>query len=241
MNELDGITQKVDVLNHVPIGMFLIRKDYSVIFWNKCLENWTGVGSKDIIGKNLGDNYSHFKTPAYYARLGIIFQGGPPAIFSSQLHKHIIPSPLPNGSFRIQHTTVTSVPSIDGKSYYALFAIEDVSDISRRIQAIKEAEKTKIEKEKLKGVIETAGAVCHELNQPLMIISALSEIIMNQISEGDSMYKNINNIFKAVKRAGATTQKLANITRYETRAYVSGSKIIDIDKASEASSIVPQE
>ena len=43
--------------------------------------------------------------------------------------------------------------------------IESLSDISE----FKRAETERLEKEKLQALVETAGAVCHEMNQPLMM------------------------------------------------------------------------
>ncbi|MEE8392363.1 MAG: PAS domain S-box protein, partial [Anaerolineae bacterium] len=58
----------------------------------------------------------------------------PPVIFSSQLHGYIIPSPLRGGQLRIQRTTVTPVPASDGAGFYALFAIQDVTELTHRIR-----------------------------------------------------------------------------------------------------------
>ncbi|MEO6860630.1 MAG: diguanylate cyclase, partial [Microcoleus sp.] len=115
-----------------------------------------------------------------------IFAGGPPTIFSSQIHKHLIPATWQDGQQRIQQTTVNAVPALeagieeqeirdwvihtlelepDGNcgaraptsaflsresppstsssiwpgvnspSFYALLVIQDVSDLTHRIQA----------------------------------------------------------------------------------------------------------
>ncbi len=87
------------------------------------------------------------------------------------------------------------------------------------------------ETEKFQGVIEMAGTVCHELNQPLQIISGNCEILMLDIKKDSPFYKNIQAIEKHVRRMGDITSKLMKITKYETKAYLQG-KIIDLDKAS---------
>ncbi len=232
MSEFEELALKFSILNHVPIGMFLLRNDYTIVFWNRCLEDWTGTDAKDIVGKNLGDEYPHFNQLSYQSRLGIVFDGGPPAIFSSQLHGSILPAPLPDGKLRIQHTTVIAVPADDGKNNYALFSVEDVTDLSRKITAIREAEKANIEKEKLAGVIEMSAAVCHELNQPLMVISGLSDILLWDMEEDHPLYKHLTAMQEQLDKTGLITKKLMNITRYETREYTAGRKIIDIDKSS---------
>jgi diguanylate cyclase (GGDEF)-like protein len=63
-----------------------------------------------------------------------MFGGGPPTIFSSQLHRHIIPAPLPSGRFRSQYTVVTGVPAPETEGVYALFSIQDVTSLTEAIE-----------------------------------------------------------------------------------------------------------
>ncbi len=98
--------------------------------------------------------------------------------------------------------------------------------ISHRLQA--EAELR--EHGKLQGAMEMAGAVCHELNQPMQAVSGYSEIIMMEIEAGDPLSKKLESIKQQIDRMGIITRKLMDITRYETTEYKQG-KIIDIDKA----------
>ena len=90
-------------------------------------------------------------------------------------------------------------------------------NVGRRIIDLQDA---LLEKEKLQGVIEMAGAVCHDLNQPLMAISGFSEILLMNTSEDNPQYPNIRNIQEQVERMGKITRRLMNITRYKTKAYL---------------------
>jgi PAS domain S-box-containing protein len=105
--------------------------------------------------------------------------------------------------------------------------IECFIDISEH----KIAEQERMKKEKLEGIIEMAGAVCHEMNQPLLAISGYSELISMNISRDDPLYEKLSKIKEQSYKLGEITQKLMGITRYETREYLQ-SKIIDIDKSS---------
>lgn len=134
MNELNAVTQQFGILDHVPVGVFILHGDFTVLFWNTCLEDWTDIPRHTIVGANIGDHFPHLRQPKYTGRLQNIFEGGPPTIFSSQLHQSIIPARLPNGQARIQHTTVTAVRAPDGTGFCALFVIQDVTDLTSRIQ-----------------------------------------------------------------------------------------------------------
>jgi len=104
-----------------------------------------------------------------------------------------------------------------------------ISDISWR----KQAEQERLEKEKLMGVIELAGAVCHELNQPMQtIVFEYSKLSPADNRAGDAVAHIMKNIKQQIGIMRQLTRKLMRITRYETREYIGGGKIIDIDKSS---------
>ena len=94
------------------------------------------------------------------------------------------------------------------------------------------SESERIYREKLQAVLETAGAICHELNQPMMAISGHTELLMETLDSGDPVYQKIEKIKSQVERMSAITQKLMGITRYETKDYVQGERIVDIEKSS---------
>jgi len=75
-----------------------------------------------------------------------------------------------------------------------------------------------------------AGAVCHELNQPMQAVLGYSEIIMKDLEDDSPLYDKIKNIAQEIDRMGAMTNKIMRIAQYETKDYLK-SKIIDIDKA----------
>ncbi len=94
------------------------------------------------------------------------------------------------------------------------------------------AENDRIMREKLQGVLELAGAICHELNQPLMAVSGYAELGLLGMDKGDPLYKKLDNIKLQIERMGNITKNLMRITRYETMDYSGGKRIIDIDRAS---------
>ncbi len=96
----------------------------------------------------------------------------------------------------------------------------------------RQLEEEKFQKERLQGVIEMAGAACHELSQPLQTLAAYSHSLLYDLPENSPVVEKITMIKKAIFEAGQITKKIMNITKYETKEYINGSKIIDIDKAS---------
>lgn len=97
------------------------------------------------------------------------------------------------------------------------------------------AEKERVNREKLEAVLETAGAVCHELNQPMMTIAGYSELLLLKKTGDDPIYDKLDKILDQIDRMGKITRKLMTITRYATKDYSHGKKIIDLDKSSSTS------
>ncbi|MDH3973202.1 MAG: PAS domain S-box protein [Deltaproteobacteria bacterium] len=176
MQGKDSEVKLFSAFDYVPFGVFIIDSAFTVLFWNRCLEEWTGVARSEIENNHIGDHYPHFNKKIYANRIEGIFEFGPPLIFSSQLHRHLIPSPMENGNLRIQQTTVTSIPSLDNKEAYALFAIHDVTDETRRImdyrkmrdRAITEVEERKKAEDALKKSEEKFSL--HVQQTPLGVI-----------------------------------------------------------------------
>lgn len=106
--------------------------------------------------------------------------------------------------------------------------IECISDITE----LRRAELERLEKEKLQALVETAGAVCHEMNQPLMAVSAYGELCLMDLEEEHPAFSKIQKIVEQAGRMARITRKLTTVTNYRTRSYLKG-KILDINSDSD--------
>jgi diguanylate cyclase (GGDEF)-like protein/PAS domain S-box-containing protein len=159
------------LLDHSPIGHFVVQRDFMVVFWNRCLETWTGIPRNEIVGHSIIERFPHLGEPKYASRIKSMFTGGPPTIFSSQLHKLLVPAPLPGGKFRIQYSVVTAVPDKEGDGFYALFSLQDVTSLSEAIEdhqlALKKAAEEMDERKKVEVKLVRYTEELKRLNQVL--------------------------------------------------------------------------
>ncbi|MGR3176492.1 MAG: PAS domain-containing hybrid sensor histidine kinase/response regulator [Candidatus Anammoxibacter sp.] len=144
-NKKDDFT----LLDSNPIGQFVINKEFKVIFWNKCIENWTGINRKQIVNTDLLQYYPHLKSATYTNRIKKVFKNTMPAVFSSLIHEHFIPFTIYGEVLRTQHVTATCIFGKESDENYVLVSIQDTSNLmssivklNREIESRKKAEET---------------------------------------------------------------------------------------------------
>lgn len=123
------------------------------------------------------------------------------------------------------HIKIKKIVDISDNHHGMMIILNDLTEL-------RQAENEKLHKEKLEGALEMAGAVCHEINQPLQIALGQAEML-KMVSEKDKpLQKNLKMITTQITKMAKITRKLMNITKYETKPYLSRT-IIDIEKASQ--------
>lgn len=130
----------------------------------------------------------------------------------------------PDGEVRVVSAIGETTAGPDGRP---LKVTGTVHDITERI----DAEQERMDRQKLQGAIETAGAVCHELTQPMQAIMLHVELLKNQDVD-PALTDRILAILREVEKMAKITAKLQRLTRYETRDYLEESRILDLDKSS---------
>ncbi|MDD9303075.1 MAG: PAS domain S-box protein [Desulfobacter sp.] len=102
-------------------------------------------------------------------------------------------------------------------------------DITKQKQISKEQR----DKEKLRAILEMAGAVSHELNNPLQVVSIGIEKLANPNLAQSQKENLIHLIKKHTLRMIELSSKIQSISQYATKDYAEGKKIFDIDAAQE--------
>jgi phosphoserine phosphatase RsbU/P len=110
----------------------------------------------------------------------------------------------------------------------------NIDELRARIQAgcrILDLQAQLRDHERLQGVLQMAGAVCHEMNQPLQIVMASSELLMPKLSPDDPNYKVLVMLKEGVERLGQVTRRVMRITHSRTRNYLGEpDRIIDLTR-----------
>jgi two-component system cell cycle response regulator len=112
----------------------------------------------------------------------------------------------------------------------------DFSEVHSRVRAqlrVKELYVQLVENERLRVLVEMAGAAAHELAQPLTGAMGLIEVILEKKEKHLDVDRDLQLLHDCLRRAAASIHKIQKIRKYETTSYAGATQIIDIQKASE--------
>lgn len=94
-----------------------------------------------------------------------------------------------------------------------------------------QAEERLLEMERDRVLAETAGAAAHEMNQPLSILVAMSELLLSKVGADDPIQPHLRSLHDAAERISGIVKKMWAAREYATKPYVRGIQILDFDAA----------
>jgi len=221
----EGLLEVIDAL---PIAIAVIDSNRAVALANKLAYLFTNKNQEQLIGKVGGEAFGcihHEDVPE-----GCGF--GPECLrcklrttvletMEQKKPQHMVEISMVFENHGERDLRISTLPMILDGDEVVLLSIEDITEVKKYEQAA-------MEKEKLSVVFQTAGAVCHEMNQPLMVISGFSELLLEDLPEDSVQRDNLKEIKKQVDRLGLITKKLMTISKYKTRPYLN-QRILNID------------
>ncbi len=212
--ELEETTERLEsLLNTLPVGVVIIDPETrQIIDINPQGLMTFGCSMDHLIGKKCTDHIC----PAEDGNCPILDKGQD----LDRSEREIITFE----GMRLPVLKSVVKTEINGKT----ILIECFIDISDK----KRAEKELVEKEKFQAILEMAGAVCHEFNQPLQVISGYCDLLKEDADLGARAKEAIGITLQEVSRMGMLTRNLMSITTYKTKPYLD-KKIIDIKSSSD--------
>jgi len=193
---------QLNILNAISEGACVTDLEGNIVFWNQRLEHWSGLPAEDLIGKNIFDTFDKFKLPHIKIRIDMLQQHSTPIIFSAQLHGHLIPCPLPDGSLRIQQTTLTL---LDGAEHILL----TIQDFTEHIQL---HAKQKEANTHLQNELQQKRILEHQQAQLIAAMDQAAESIVIVSQSGHIEY--MNQTFS--KETGWNHNELLNKKTYQS-------------------------
>ncbi len=122
-----------------------------------------------------------------------------------------------------------------GREIATVGVFSDLRDRIRMEERLATAQEKLAISQKQAVAVELAGAAAHELNQPLTSVMGYAQVLIRKLGPGDPHVPIARTILEESDRMAAIVRKLGSLTRYETKSYVGGAQIIDLDRAAQES------
>jgi PAS domain S-box-containing protein len=202
------------LFEHADDAIFFENENREVVDANKRACEMFGYSREELLEMKTSDLFPQADPwPTIYQNPALSFET--PTEFEAR-HR--------DGRLLPVETTIS--PLVSGRETIFMSIVRDCTER-------KKAEEDRVRQEKLEAILELTGAVCHELSQPMMAIFGYAELMGLRLSPGEPFYEEILKIGQQIDRMGKITAKLMRITRYKTRDYLDGTRILDIDGASD--------
>jgi PAS domain S-box-containing protein len=122
----------------------------------------------------------------------------------------------------------------EGVQVGAVINISDLREKLRMERQLIQTEERLVETEKQALIAELAGTTAHELNQPLTSIMGYAELLQRRVPLGDPSRRAAEVIFQESERMAEIVRQIGQITRYQTKTYVGGTQILDLERSSQS-------
>jgi len=104
---------------------------------------------------------------------------------------------------------------------HLLMLLQDITDRKR-------AEDERLQRMRLQSILNMAGTICHEFNQPMQILSGYTELLLSGASADSDVHEKLQTIREQTARMGIITRKLMATQDYPVQDYAGIGNIMSI-------------
>lgn len=209
----------LEFLDGLPHGYCLIDEQYTILSWNRSLEEWSGTLRSEMIGQNLRVLQPKLSSPEYKMRFDLVFSSGTPFVFSPLIHKQIIPCG-DSELHQVHRTYLTKYKSSAGN--IALLVVENVTRSHESMvryreltNELKNSKQEVIANAKHLAVLndelsQFAYRASHDLKSPVTTSKGLLGIVLEDMDDGQLVCAKAN-VNKVVKVLGSLETLIVDI------------------------------
>jgi len=220
-------------------------KDYNYLYANQAAVEQVGAARDKLIGKNIRDGLAHLPElrRLWMERIDRVFDSGRPMrvedaveVGTRVVYSESVLSPIKDSTGKmfavgVLYRDVTDRKEMENRLRQQNVALEDSNqELERANRQIIEQQKSIIEEERLKVLLQMAGATAHELNQPLMALLGYIELMGMDRDDPEKVGKYSDQIEDAGRRIAEIVRKIQTIRHDEVKHYAGETTILDLDK-----------
>ncbi len=183
--------------SHEPIIITNLEGDIEYV--NAAFEKITGYHRDEVLGKNPRILKSGKQNRELYESLWN-------TISSGDVWKGELINRRKDGSLYVAEAIILPIKNNEGELINYIAVEKDITNVKRLEEEFRQAQK-------MEAVGRLAGGVAHDFNNLLTVINGYANLLLQNISPQDSVYKKILQIQKAGERAARLTSQLLAFSR----------------------------
>jgi two-component system, cell cycle sensor histidine kinase and response regulator CckA len=187
----------------------------TIEYVNPAFETVTGYSREEVIGQTPRILKSGEQGAEVYRTLW-------QTILSGEVYRGVIVNRKKTGESFIAEKTITPVRDGAGRITHFISNDRDISE-HRRLQA------ALFQAQKMDAIGQLAAGVAHDFNNLLMIISSYTELMQDSIGPEHRLYRNVQEILSASRRAADLTRQLLAFGRKQLQSL----QVLDLNKSLE--------
>jgi PAS domain S-box-containing protein len=198
------------ILENIGQGVNYTDVNGSILYTNKTFDTVFGYSRGELIGHHISDIYD---SDVVHGKMDVLLAEMANSIRLHGVWGGEIRARRKDGSTFDTYTTIKHLVTEDGEVWVSI--CEDISERKRRAKEIQERRKEQEALLQEQVAAQTASAIAHELNQPLLAISSYSEAALRMLQSDQPDMKTITRAIEAsirqAQRAGDATRELLEI------------------------------
>lgn len=200
------------IMDSLWMQILVISPDRRVVMANRMFLETQGIAESETLGQGYDtvSPWSHAGSPRSVLE----------DVLTSKSSLAIMDQLELNGEQRWYERHLTPILDDNQEVEFVIEAVRDITDQ-------KLLEQAKLERMKLKGVLEMAGTAAHELNSPLFAALGTAQLLRDDL-EGTAALEDIDMIIRNLQAMGALTRKMTAATGFESTQYVGDTDIVKL-------------
>ncbi|MBI9088821.1 MAG: GAF domain-containing protein [Desulfobacterium sp.] len=203
-----------NIFDGLKADLFVLDSDYRIVMVNKVFLKNHAMAEPQVIGRHFDKILRIGESREKLLRR--LKEGAKTVSFTTKVADD-------TGEFYLE---VMATPMYrhhdDGQIDFIIGTIRDITDHVRLRKELRN-------RERLQGVVEMAGTVAHELNNPLAIVLSAATLMKKDLQASGQALEDLEIITRNLDRLSVLISRMTRITEYKSKRYLSGVDIIDMD------------